>query len=339
MPNLHDFHPEVLAVPALLGAVFYARDRRPIPFVVCLAVALSTKDLIAITVAAMGFWLLVSEKDRRYGLAAIALSAIWFVVLTRIVIPWFGQGHQMDPYRFFTYLGKTPGRILQTILLHPLIPLRFICSKASAIYLGALILPVWWGLRPRYLAPLLGAFPCLAVNLLSQEAYLHDPFYHYSLAIAPFVFLAMIDALAAHAGWLSRPWMVGGWLALILFGGISLRGLHALSQRSPEEPSRAERQSFVDMVGDTGAVLSTHQLTSHLMHREMAYYVYDPAYEPAMHLPDPGDVDWVLLDFHESSLIESGDFGRAVLRQYQADPNFIQLRSADGLYLLHRIAR
>ena len=147
MPNLHDFHPEVLAVPALLGAVFYARDRRPAAFLICLIIALGTKEVIAVTVAAMGLWLFLSEKDRRYGLAALVISAVWFVIATRILIPIVGQGHQFNGYRFFAYLGKTPGEILRTILLHPLIPLRFVLSKASAIYLIVLFAPVWWGLH------------------------------------------------------------------------------------------------------------------------------------------------------------------------------------------------
>jgi uncharacterized membrane protein len=339
MPNLHDFHPEVLAVPAILGAVLYARNRRPIPFLICLIVALGTKEVIALAIGAMGLWLLLSEKDRRYGLAAMVLSVVWFVAATRIIIPFVGQGHQLNGYRFFGYLGKTPGEILRTILLHPLIPLRFVLSKASAIYLIVLFAPVWWGLRPRHLHPLLGALPCIAINLLSQEDNLHNPFFHYSLAIAPFVFLAVISALAARGAWLSRPWMVGAWLGLVILGGAFFRGAHALAEQSPQEPSRAERQALIDMVGETGGVLSTHQLTSHLMHREMAYYVFDPAYEPNMHLPPPSAFDWVLLDFHESSLIETGAFGREILRKYQANPKFIQLRGSEGLYLFHRIAK
>jgi len=339
MSNLQDFHPEVLAVPALLGAVLYARDRQPIPFAICLVIALGTREVIALTVAAMGLWLFLSEKNRRYGLAALVISAVWFVVVTHILIPLVGQGHQFNGYRFFGYLGKTPGEILRTILLHPLTPLRFVLSKATAIYLAVLIAPVWWGLRPRHLTPLLGATPSIAINLLSQDGNLHNPFFHSSLAIAPFVFLAVISALAARGAWLPRLWMVGGWIALITIGGAAFRDSQARAETSSGETSRTERQALVDMVGDTGGVLSTFQLTSHLMHREMAYYVFNPADKPDMHLPPPSAFDWVVLDFHEPSLIETGTFGRAILRQYQANPKFIQLQAGNGLYLFHRIAK
>jgi uncharacterized membrane protein len=62
IPNLRDFHPEILAVTAILAAVFYARDRRPICFLVCVIIALGTKEVVAVTVAAMGLWLFLSEK-------------------------------------------------------------------------------------------------------------------------------------------------------------------------------------------------------------------------------------------------------------------------------------
>jgi hypothetical protein len=72
------------------------------------------------------------------------------------------------------------------------------------------------------------------------------------------------------------------------------------------------------------------------MHRDMAWYVFDPAEELGPHLPPPGAFDWVLLDFHEPSLSHTGEFGREVLRQYQSDPNFVQLRGGNGLYLFQR---
>jgi uncharacterized membrane protein len=340
MPNLHDFHPEVMAVPALLGAVFYARDRRMVPFLFCLLVALGTKEVIALTVGATGLWLFFCKPERAYGAIAMALAATWFVIATKFVVPYVGQGHQLNGYRFLSYMGNTPGEILHTMLLHPLIPVRFALSKASAIYLFVLIGPVWWALRPGHLAPLIGALPCTAINILSSTEYLHNPFYHYSLAIAPGVFLAMISAVAVRKAWLERPWMVGAWIALVVAGGLAGRARQAVAQVEPDEPSRADREALIDRVGETGGVLSTHQLASHLMHREMVYYVFNPDdNEYGMQLPPPSSFDWVLLDFHEDSLKQTGAFGRNVLRQYQADPRFIQLVGSNGIYLLHRVVR
>jgi uncharacterized membrane protein len=339
MPNLHDFHPEVLAVPALLGMVYYARNRRTLPFLLCLIVALGTKEVIALTAGAMGLWLIFGKRERGYGVAAVVLSAVWFFVVTHLLIPFIGQGHQLNGYRFLSYMGNTPVAILRTMALHPLIPLRFALSKASALYLLVLIVPVWWALRPGHLAPLLGALPCAAINVLSSADMLHNPFYHYSLAIAPAIFLAMISAVAARRAWLRRPWMVGVWIAIVVVGGLAARAHRAVAQEPSDAPSRAQRQALIDMVGETGGVLSTHQLASHLMHREMVYYVYDPVEEPGMHLPPPNSFEWVLLDFHEDSLQGTGEFGRSVLRQYQADPKFVQLAGANGMYLLHRVVK
>jgi uncharacterized membrane protein len=76
--NLFDFHPEVIAVPALLGAVLAARLDRIWWFCLCIVLALGCKAVLSLTVAAMGVWLLVFEKKRRYGAIAL-ISGITLV--------------------------------------------------------------------------------------------------------------------------------------------------------------------------------------------------------------------------------------------------------------------
>jgi uncharacterized membrane protein len=335
--NVQDFHPEVLAVPALLGAVLYCRERRPIPFVFCLCVAMGASELLVLTVSAMGVWLLLSEKNRRYGLAAIVIGACWFLAVTQIMIPLLGHGHEGSG--LFGTPGRTGAGAVRAMFWDPSKLLRFIFSTASAVYVIVMLAPLWWALRPLHLAPLVGAVPCVATIFLSQDEALRNPISYHSLAVAPFVFLAAISALAARAAWLSRPWMAAAWVALTMAAGVVSYGRQMPFDRSGDERNRAQRQAMIDMVGDTGGVLSTSQLTVHLMHREMAYYVFDPAKQPAMHMPPPSAFDWILLDFHEPSLLDSGAFGRGILRQYQADPKFIQLHSNNGMYLFHRIAK
>jgi hypothetical protein len=160
--NLQDFHPEILAVPALLGAVLYCRERRPVAFLMCLIVALGASEVVTLTVAAMGLWLFLSEKNRSYGLAALLMAACWFVVVTHIIML-LGQGRQSNGI-FFSSPGGTDGEPLRMMLAHPLTQLRWVVSNASAIYLLFLIAPIWWGLRPAHLAPLLCAAPCVAVT-------------------------------------------------------------------------------------------------------------------------------------------------------------------------------
>lgn len=60
--NLFDFHPEAIALPALLTAVWCARAKRFWWFCLSIIVILGCKAVLSLTVAAMGFWLLLFEN-------------------------------------------------------------------------------------------------------------------------------------------------------------------------------------------------------------------------------------------------------------------------------------
>jgi uncharacterized membrane protein len=61
--NLFDFHPEVIALPALCGAILFARRGQLARFVSCVLLILSCKAVLALTVVAMGIWLLIFDRD------------------------------------------------------------------------------------------------------------------------------------------------------------------------------------------------------------------------------------------------------------------------------------
>jgi len=54
--NLFDFHPEVIAIPAILWAVLAARLNKLFWFGVAIIIILGSKAVLALTVAAMGIW-------------------------------------------------------------------------------------------------------------------------------------------------------------------------------------------------------------------------------------------------------------------------------------------
>ncbi|MEM6755498.1 MAG: DUF2079 domain-containing protein, partial [Cyanobacteria bacterium P01_C01_bin.38] len=62
--NLFEFHPEVMAIPVLLGVVLAARLQKFAWFCAGTIFILGCKAVLSLTVAAMGFWLLIFEKRR-----------------------------------------------------------------------------------------------------------------------------------------------------------------------------------------------------------------------------------------------------------------------------------
>ncbi|MEA5478138.1 DUF2079 domain-containing protein [Pseudanabaena galeata UHCC 0370] len=88
--NLFDFHPDIISVPFFLWAVLFARVGKTFHFCLALVMILSCKAVFAITVIAMGIWLVLFEKKKLMGLIAILVGIVWLIVATQLVIPLIG---------------------------------------------------------------------------------------------------------------------------------------------------------------------------------------------------------------------------------------------------------
>ncbi|MEG3877245.1 DUF2079 domain-containing protein [Microcoleus sp. herbarium7] len=205
--NLFDFHPEVIALPAILWAVLAARLSQPWRFGAAVIVILGCKGVLSLTVAAMGLWLLLfdtpslsGKKTVRMaiGLFAIVAGTAWFLIVTQAIIPGF-RGTESGSVGRYAYLGSSVLEIAANLLLKPGLVLGKILSIDTFKYLFLLILPVIWGLSPRYLTPLVGALPTLVLNILSQEPFQRSLAYQYSLPIIPFLLLAVISKEAGSS--------------------------------------------------------------------------------------------------------------------------------------------
>jgi uncharacterized membrane protein len=167
--NLFDFHPEVIALPALLAAILAARLNKILWFCAAIVLVLSCKAVLSLTVAAMGLWLLCFEKKRNCGLIALFLGAGWFLVATQAVIPYFNQGREHAGIARYQYLGNSVFEIAINLIVKPNLVLERLFSLETFEYLALLLLPVIWWLSPRHLSSLISAVPMLAMNILSDS--------------------------------------------------------------------------------------------------------------------------------------------------------------------------
>ncbi len=197
--NLFDFHPEVIALPALLAAILAARLNKIIWFCSAVLLVLSCKAVLSLTVAAMGFWLLLCEKKRSCGAIAILLGIAWFLIASQKIIPLF-SGSEVAGVGRYSYLGKSVLEIVINLILKPQLVLGKVLSFDTFKYIFILSLPVIWGLLPfsrkiglRYLIPLIPAIPTFAINILSDLPFQRSLAYQYSVPIIPFLLLAVIS--------------------------------------------------------------------------------------------------------------------------------------------------
>ena len=337
--NLFDFHPEVIALPALLAAILAARLNKTLWFCAAIVLVLSCKAVLSLTVAAMGLWLLCFDKKRNCGLIALFLGAGWFLVATQAVIPYFNQGREHAGIGRYQYLGNSVFEIVINLIVKPNLVLGRLFSLETFEYLALLLLPVIWWLSPRQLTPLISAVPMLAMNILSDIPAQRDLIHQYSIPILPFLLVTVISSLAASNQQkgktifdrlpipnypLSRViviWSLIAFLALAKYGyfwTIYLNGIDTLSAT----------KEAISLVETKGSVLTSAQIAPHLAHRPVVKLTQADA--PPANL---AEFDYVLLNLRYPGWMSDRAFVENLITQLKNNPQFQLKYQQDDIYL------
>ena len=349
--NLFDFHPEVMALPAMLAAVWAARSNKNWWFCLSIILILGCRDALALNVVAMGLWLLLFEKRRFCGAIAIVAGIAWFLIATQVIIPYFG-GEAASVGRYlprYSNFGDSFPEIAKNLLLKPNLLLGKVCSLETVEYLGLLFLPVLWGLSPRHLAPLVGAIPTLGMNILANTHLQRDLTHQYSVPVLPFLFLAAIESLAARRGWCQSPrkivshslsqaiahllrrewcqaprtiilWSLLAFLALAKYGYFGSIYLNSLDTRQATQTAIAQVKS--------GAVLTTAEIAPHLTHRRLVRFT------DATSLPtNLAKFNYVLLNQRHPGWLSNSEFATKLVEQLKNAPEFHLSYQRDDVYL------
>jgi uncharacterized membrane protein len=272
--NMFDFHPEVLTIPFFFGAILAARANRLGWFTLCLVIILSCRDALALNVVPMGLWLLWCERRRWAGAIAIGGGIAWFLIATKVIIPAIAGDtlNMLETTAKLHYgsLGSSFTEVFQNLFLRPQIVLGKIFSLDTVKYLLLLYIPVFWGLIPRYMAPLLVAIPTLAMNILADYAPQRAVMFHYDVPIVPFVFVAIIAAMAHDKTWLRQSKHILTWCCLLIVLGGGLRSLkpHLVAQPYNWTNVQADHQALTQ-VRPSSNVLSTGIFLPHLANRSI----------------------------------------------------------------------
>lgn len=273
--NLCDFHPDTIAVPALLTAVLAARNKKIVWFCGSVLVVLGCKAVLSLTIAAMGVWLLLFENRRLYGLIAIISGVAWFLIANKIIIPVFGNETALlnrHLYRY-SYLGNSFSDILNIFISQPTQIFQNIFSTINLEYIIFLVLPVIWGLKPQYISPLLSASPCLALNILADHPSQKNLVLHYSLPIIPFMILVLIASLNAGKAWVKQPRLIILW-SLICFLVLGKWGFF-FSKYIKFADNLPATQEAISLISTKDSVLTTDIISPHLTHRELIQFKYN----------------------------------------------------------------
>jgi uncharacterized membrane protein len=341
-----DFHPETLAVTALLWAFYFLTVRRYRALIVCLALALLCKETLTLDVIGIGLFVALFHRRWRLGLG-IALGAILTLALA------------LGLMKVFSPVGHSPVTGRYSDLFHA--PLATLLAMAHDSTRRAYFVKI---LGPVGFLPLLSpwmvaiALPSALLNLFSADPAMYSGGYQYNTDIAAVMIVAAIDGMAWLAPlivkWLAalrlRLASLGGlrWLAAIVRPEILLAvsllpalivGFSSQSTRLYQLFTVRHVWPFVtthDRLGDEiaasippGASVSAQStLAPHVSHRFAVYQFPSGAY----------DADYVFLDVTAGDYYPftgPGDFVSAV-QATLASGDFEIATAQDGYLLLRR---
>jgi uncharacterized membrane protein len=326
--NLFDFHPEVMALPLLLSAVWAARARKIGIFCLTIVLILGCRDALSLTVAAMGIWLIGFEQRRRYGVIALGVGIAWFLIATQVLIPHFRPGG-VEAVGRYAELGSSIPEILQNLVLNPLLILGRLFNGDNFFYLFLLLSPMIWGLSLRHLAPLVGAIPTLAMNLLTDYYPQKDIVHQYSVPALPFLMLALIATVAAGQGWCRnrRAMILWALLAFLCLGKYSYVVTRYFSTIDTWQATRAA----ISQIHTPGGVLTTAQIAPHITHRAVVKLATTRT--PNI---DIGEFDYVLLNARYPGWEGNRQLVLKLINQLQTDPRFQIKLQQDEVFLFVR---
>jgi uncharacterized membrane protein len=322
--NLFDFHPEVIAIPTILGAILAVKLEQLGWFIAAIVTILSCKAVLALSVVAMGCWLLLSKKYK-YGIIALILGFGWFAIATQIIIPTF-SGNEAAAVDRYSYLGNSVIDIARNLVLKPQLILGKIFSLATLEYILLLTIPLWWGLSPKHLTPIIGALPILAINILSESPSQRNLVHQYSLPIIPWLFLIVILAVSNNQIWFKSQrniliWSVVAWLALAKYGYFGSLYLQSWDTWQATKTAIAK-------IDTHDSVLTTTDIAPHLTHRTVVGLTTSE-----LDIKELDKFKYILLNLRHPGWGSSSEIAQNILTKLKQKPKFQLNFEQDDVFL------
>ncbi|EYF02109.1 DUF2079 domain-containing protein [Chondromyces apiculatus] len=355
--TMYEFHSLTLLSPLILWVLYFLERGWLRAYALMLIPTLLLREDVPLLLCFVGLYAIVSRRPgyARVGWLTILVSAIYFVVVKRYIMPSpgiFMTGKDAHSYAYY-YEDLIPnkngvGGLIVSVISNPAFVLKHIFAEAKVRYFLTLFLPLaflpFFARKGRVML----AYGMLFCFLASRTA-VFSPAFQYSSTIIPIAFALVPMALQqledgrlpsalgldarrmsraalgiAFAASLLLSWKFGGFVANEAFRGGFSRVTRKLSP--DQEQTYAWLKEQVDSLPMAASVGVTNKLGPHASNRKDVYFY-----------PGQGTVrDWLLLDEGElkeadrnkhQQRVQKGDY-RLVSRHkstkfalYQRNPN------------------
>lgn len=326
-----DFRPETLAAPGLLWAIQSGITGKSRQLAIAIALVLSCKERLGLTVIALGVWFCFCEKRRFYGLGCIVAGVVWCIFTMGYVIPLLRSGNPSG-LEFYSSLGSSSSEIALNILQNPALLFERLFLGDRLGYCLLLIAPVILGLHWKEVASLIPAIPALLLNLLSDYAPQRDLIHHYSLPIFPFIMVWLVQSLALYRKQQQRQWLKPKWL--IVWAAIAFLALgkydYFFTRYLSHLSNLPSVYAALQQVPAQGSVLTATHLAPHLSHRAIVH-LFSNVLTPTQ----LNTYDYILLDTQHPGSLATETLA-ALKERLQSTPNFQLTYSQNDVFLFKK---
>lgn len=184
-----DFHPETLAVPAIIGMAYFGSTKRWVLYWICVAIILACRADLGLAVALWGF-VVLGARERTVAVWTLGVGLVWSLGFLLVVAPILGDAGAI-PGRFGV-TGTSLGEVVLSSARDPVSLVRDLVARENITLVVRLLAPLIFLplLSLRYLAP---ATPLAVVYLIADL----DP--ETAFAERGSMLLAFMMIAAAHA--------------------------------------------------------------------------------------------------------------------------------------------
>lgn len=196
--NLFDFHYLPLSPFFVWLALYALESRRDVLAAVAVVLALSTTEDVALSLVAIGVYLLITAKRPRAGLILACVSAFYFATMKLWLMPRFHPGAVVSAYQGAQPLGEDGfAGVIRTVIANPWYTVGTVLQDDKATFALEMLVPL--ALLPlRRPVTLLLALPALLFTTLAISPALSSIHYQFSTHWTTFLFISTVLVLARY---------------------------------------------------------------------------------------------------------------------------------------------
>ena len=192
-----DFHMDYFTPFFILCSIYFLNKRKMIPHLISLFLLLACKVDTFVYAGCIGLYAFFFLKERKIGLAAIALTVLYTGLAMGVIRPALmggPAGHHNWILKRYKYLGDGFSSMLSTVIFRPQTIIQYFFEYNFAlkmrslcfIFIPVIFLPLISG------GILIMLVPAMMLMLLSSHWAQNSMIYHYSVTIYVFTFVAAV---------------------------------------------------------------------------------------------------------------------------------------------------